>query len=161
MRKGLYAGTFDPLTLGHLDVIKRAAKLVDELTVLVANNNLKQHRFTKEERLDMVRKVVKDIPNVKIDSTESLVVRYAKEHGIGMMFRGLRNIQDYEYEYSLANYNTNIDPDVETVLLFPTNNMHFVSSSSIKELVYHGVDISRYIPKENIKLVEDRLKAKS
>lgn len=157
MPKALYAGTFDPLTNGHLDVIKRAAKLVDELVILVANNPLKKHTFSVEERILMIKNVTSDIPNLKIDYTDGLVVKYAVENDITIMFRGLRNIQDYEYEYSLAKYNANINPNVETILMFPSTNMHFVSSSAIKELVYHQVDITPYIPKENVKIVIDKL----
>ncbi|VEU80481.1 pantetheine-phosphate adenylyltransferase [Haploplasma axanthum] len=157
MVRAVYAGTFDPLTNGHLDVIKRAAKLVDELIVLVANNALKVHKFTTEERIQMIKNALKDAPKIKVDSTNGLIVNYAQEHDIKIMFRGLRNIQDYEYEYSLSEYNANINPNVETVLLFPSRNNHFVSSSAIKELVYHNVDISLYIPKENIELVKKKL----
>lgn len=157
MPKALYAGTFDPLTNGHLDVIKRAAKLVDELVILVANNPLKKHTFSVEERILMIKNVTSDIPNLKIDYTDGLVVKYAVANDITIMFRGLRNIQDYEYEYSLAKYNANINPNVETILMFPSTNMHFVSSSAIKELVYHQVDITPYIPKENVKIVIDKL----
>lgn len=160
MVKALYAGTFDPLTNGHLDVILRAASLVDELTVLIANNNLKTTRFTLEERIQMLNNVLKKYPNIKVDHTAGLVVRYAHDNEIRIMFRGLRNFQDYEYEYSLSKYNINIDSKIETVLLFPSSDTHFVSSSAIKELVYHDADISLYIPKENIKLVKERLSLK-
>lgn len=160
MIKALYAGTFDPLTNGHVDVIKRAASIVDELTILVADNNLKSHRFTVEERILMIKNITKQFKNVKIDQTDGLVVKYATDNNIQIMFRGLRNFQDYEYEYSLSKYNNNINPNVETVLLFPSTDTHFVSSSGIKELVYHGVDISKYIPFENIKLVTERLTPK-
>lgn len=156
MKKAVYAGTFDPLTLGHLDVVKRAANMVDELIVLVASNGKKTHKFSLEERLLMINNVVKNIPNVVVDSSDDLVVRYAKENNITIMFRGLRNIADYEYEYALSKYNNNINPDIETVLLFPSSYNHFVSSSGIKELVYHDADISHYIPKENIKMVIDK-----
>ena len=128
--------------------------------MLIANNQLKTHRFTLEQRKQMIENVTKDLPNVIIDSTEGLVVNYAKKHNIKLMFRGLRNIQDYEYEYALSKYNYNISPDVETILLFPSSSNHFVSSSSIKELVYHDADISLYIPKENVDLVKKVLKAK-
>lgn len=156
-RKAIYAGTFDPLTNGHLDVILRASKLVDELIVLIANNPLKNHTFSVDERKSMIESVTKHVSNIKIDSTDGLVVKYASNNNINMMIRGLRNIQDYEYEYSLSKYNTNIDNSVETILLFPSTNNHFVSSSAIKELVYHNVDISLYIPKENIELIKQKL----
>lgn len=156
-RKAIYAGTFDPLTNGHLDVILRASKLVDELIVLIANNPLKNHTFSVDERKSMIESVTKHVSNIKIDSTDGLVVKYASNNNINMMIRGLRNIQDYEYEYSLSKYNTNIDNSVETILLFPSTDNHFVSSSAIKELVYHNVDISLYIPKENIELIKQKL----
>lgn len=156
-RKAIYAGTFDPLTNGHLDVILRASKLVDELIVLIANNPLKKHTFSVDERKSMIESVTKHVSNIKIDSTDGLVVKYASNNNINMMIRGLRNIQDYEYEYSLSKYNTNIDNSVETILLFPSTDNHFVSSSAIKELVYHNVDISLYIPKENIELIKQKL----
>lgn len=158
--KAVYAGTFDPLTKGHLDVITRASHIVSELVVLVANNPLKQHKFTVEERVSMIKNVTSDLSNVVIDVTEGLVVEYAARNNIKLMFRGLRNIQDYEYEYSLSRYNVNINKDIETILLFPSSTNHFVSSSAIKELVHHGVDISLYIPKVNIPLVTKVLKAK-
>lgn len=160
MKNAVYAGTFDPLTLGHLDVIKRAANLVDNLVVLIANNQLKSNKFTVDERKLMIENVTKELPNVKIDVSSGLVVDYAAKHNISIMFRGLRNIQDYEYEYSLSKYNANINNNIETVLLFPSSSNHFVSSSAIKELVHHNVDISLYIPKENIDLVTNRLKLK-
>lgn len=160
MKKAVYAGTFDPLTLGHLDVIERAASLTDELVVLIANNQLKQHRFTVEERKLMIENVTKKIPNVTIDVSEGLVVVYAAKNNIEVMFRGLRNIQDYEYEYSLSKYNQNINGKIETILLFPSSANHFVSSSAIKELVYHDADISSYIPKENMSMVIEKLSSK-
>lgn len=158
MIKAIYAGTFDPLTNGHLDIIRRASKLVDELTILVADNQLKKTTFTVEERKMMIENVLNGTPNVKIDYTNGLVVEYAKKHNVKIMFRGLRNFQDYEYEYSLSKYNRNINSEIETVLLFPSSNSDFVSSSGIKELVYYGVDISNYIPKVNVDIVKNRLK---
>jgi len=158
MIKAIYAGTFDPLTNGHLDIIRRASKIVDELTILVADNQLKKTTFTVEERKLMLENVLNGTPNIKIDYTNGLVVEYAKKHNIKIMFRGLRNFQDYEYEYSLSKYNSNINDDVETVLLFPSSHSDFVSSSGIKELVYYGVDISNYVPLVNIEIVKNRLK---
>src|SRR5690554_230036 len=158
MIKAIYAGTFDPLTNGHLDIIRRASKIVDELTILVADNQLKKTTFTVEERKMMIENVLNGTPNVKIDYTNGLVVEYAKKHNVKIMFRGLRNFQDYEYEYSLSKYNSHINEDIETVLLFPSTHSDIVSSSGIKELVYYGVDISNYIPKVNVEIVKNRLK---
>lgn len=159
MRKAVYPGTFDPLTIGHLDVIKRAARLVEELHVVVADNPRKQPTFSSEERMDMIRRVSGDLDNIVITSTSDLVVRYAKQHGIDLMIRGLRNIQDYENEYALYQFNRNLDRNIETMILFPSSRNHFVSSSAIKELVLHHADISPYVPKEIIKDVQERIRA--
>jgi len=146
MRKAMYPGTFDPITKGHVDVIERAANLVDTLYVVVADNMHKKRSFSVETRIEFVRQSTQHIPNVIITSTSDLVVRYAQEHDINLLVRGLRNIQDYENEYALYQYNRNINPDIETVILFPSSRNHFVSSSAIKELIYHGADIDLYIP---------------
>ncbi|NLK12217.1 MAG: pantetheine-phosphate adenylyltransferase [Candidatus Phytoplasma sp.] len=161
MRKGVYPGSFDPITIGHVDIIKRAALLVDELHVLVADNLSKKKTFSTQERIDMLKDVLKDIPNVVVSSTTDLVIRYAKENDISLLVRGLRNIQDYENEYALYQFNRNLDPTIETIILFPTSKNHFVSSSAIKELVYHRADISAYLPKEIIPFVEERLHKKA
>src|SRR5690554_6397330 len=106
----------------------------------------------------MIKNVIGNNKKIKIDYTNGLVVEYARKIGAKIMFRGLRNFQDYEYEYSLSKYNSHINEDIETVLLFPSTHSDFVSSSGIKELVYYGVDISNYIPKVNVEIVKNRLK---
>ncbi|MDY0074556.1 MAG: pantetheine-phosphate adenylyltransferase [Acholeplasmataceae bacterium] len=160
MKKAVYPGTFDPLTIGHLDVIKRAVRLVDELHVVVADNYKKTPTFSTDERIDMIKRVTQDIPNLIITSTSDLVVRYAQKNNIDLMIRGLRNIQDYENEYMLYQFNRNINKNVETIILFPSSRNHFVSSSAIKELIVHHADISPYVPKEIIKDVQERLRPK-
>lgn len=160
MKKAVYPGTFDPLTIGHLDLIKRAARIVDELHIVVADNYKKVPTFTTDERIEMIKLVTEDIENVVVSSTNDLVVRYAKDHGIELMIRGLRNIQDYENEYALYQFNRNINRRIETLILFPSSKNHFVSSSAIKELVVHHSDISPYVPREIIKIVQDKLKPK-
>ncbi|MBN2268160.1 MAG: pantetheine-phosphate adenylyltransferase [Acholeplasmataceae bacterium] len=161
MKKAVYPGTFDPLTIGHLDIIKRAVKLVDELHVVVADNYKKKPTFTSEERMEMIKRVTHDVDNLVIATTNDLVVRYAEKNGIHLMVRGLRNIQDYENEYALYQFNRNINRNIETIILFPSSRNHFVSSSAIKELVVHYADISPYVPKEIIKEVQERLRPKS
>ena len=160
MKKAVYPGTFDPLTIGHLDIIKRASRFVDELHVVVADNYKKVPTFTTEERIEMIQRVTTDIENIVITSTSDLVVRYAQKNEIGPMVRGLRNIQDYENEYALYQFNRNINRSVETIILFPSSRNHFVSSSAIKELIIHHADISPYVPKEIIKDVQDKLRPK-
>ena len=158
MNKAVYPGTFDPFTIGHLDVIKRASRLVNELHVVVADNVRKKPTFTTEERIEMIQRVTHDIPNIVVTSTSDLVVRYAMQNDINLMIRGLRNIQDYENEYALYQFNRNINRSVETMVLFPSSRNHFVSSSAIKELVTHHADISPYVPKELIKDIQERLR---
>ncbi|MCR3906214.1 MAG: pantetheine-phosphate adenylyltransferase [Tenericutes bacterium] len=160
MKKAVYPGTFDPLTIGHLDIIKRASRLVDELHVVVADNYKKVPTFSTDERLDMIKRVIGDIPNVVITSTEDLIVRYAEKNDIGLMVRGLRNIPDYENEYALYQFNRNLNRNIETIILFPSSRNHFVSSSAIKELVVHHADISPYVPKEIIKDIQDKIRTK-
>jgi pantetheine-phosphate adenylyltransferase len=160
MKKAVYPGTFDPLTIGHLDIIKRASRLVDELHVVVADNYKKLPTFTTEERIDMIKRVIGEIPNVVITSTTDLIVRYAAQHDIDIMIRGLRNIPDYENEYALYQFNRNLNRNIETIILFPSSRNHFVSSSAIKELVVHHADISPYVPKEIIKDIQDKIRTK-
>lgn len=155
MKKAMYPGTFDPITIGHLDVIERAAAQVDELHVVVATNVHKKVSFTVEQRIDFVKRATDHIKNLIITQTDELVVRYAEKHDIPLLFRGLRNIQDYENEYMLYQFNKNINPNVETMILFPSSRNHFVSSSAIKELIYHQADIRLYIPEA---IVEDVIK---
>ncbi|HOI85428.1 MAG TPA: pantetheine-phosphate adenylyltransferase [Acholeplasmataceae bacterium] len=161
MKKAVYPGTFDPLTIGHLDIIKRAVRFVDELHVVVADNYKKTPTFTTEERIDMIKRVTEEIPNLVVTSTSDLVVRYAQKNDIDLMIRGLRNIADYENEYMLFQFNRNLNRNIETLILFPSSRNHFVSSSAIKELVVHHADISPYVPKEIIRDVQERLRPKS
>jgi len=156
----VYPGSFDPITLGHLDIIHRAAKLFDTLYVVVADNIKKQATFSVEERIEMLACVLKNHKNIKITYTQDLVVRYAKSIGAQVIIRGLRNIADYENEYALYQFNRNINKNIETLVLFPSSRNQIVSSSAIKELVFHNADISDYVPKEIEKVIIDKLKSK-
>lgn len=152
MKKAIYAGSFDPISNGHIDIINRAAKLFDELHVLVTENIGKKATFTADERMKMIQKVIKH-KNVFVSSTTDLVVKFAKEKGATMMVRGLRNIRDFESEIALYHFNRNIDSDIETIILFPTYLHTYLSSSAIKELVYYNADISPYVPNELIEFI--------
>lgn len=147
MTKAVYPGSFDPLSNGHLDVIKRASKIFDLVYVLISPNVHKKPTFTVEERVSMISKVVEDMPNVKVVSTCELTVSFAKKNDIKVMIRGLRNYNDYESEFQLAQFNKDIAPEIETLLMFPNTQNQFVSSSSIKELLTFNVDITKYVPK--------------
>ncbi len=145
--KCAYPGSFDPISNGHVDIIARAAKMFDEVHVVVGNNIFKNTTFTIEERLEMVRECVKDIPNVVVVSYDGIVVQYLKENHINVMVRGMRNYSDYENEFALFQYNRDIYPNIETILLMPKTRLQVVSSSAIRELLTFGCDISKYVPK--------------
>ena len=147
MKKAVYPGSFDPFSNGHFDIVKRASKLFDELHILVSFNLSKKTNFTKDERVSMIKKCVESLHNVVVDSFDGLVVEYCKEHHIDVIVRGLRNYNDYENEFNLFQYNRDISPNVETILLLPSTKNQFVSSSAIKELVRFNCDISKYVPK--------------
>ena len=147
MRKAAYPGSFDPISNGHLDIIKRAAKLFDELHIVVSYNIKKQSSFSVEERISMLKKVTEGIPNIVITSYSGLVVSYCKENNINVIIRGMRNYSDFETEFSLFQYNKDIYPNVETILLMPEAKNQIISSSAIKELVAFGVSIEKYVPK--------------
>ncbi len=156
--KCVYPGSFDPISNGHVDLISRAAKMFDEVHIVVGNNIFKKTMFTIDERVDMVKECVKDIPNVIVVSYDGLVVEYLKEHQINVMIRGLRNYSDYENEFSLFQYNRDIYPNIETVLLMPKTRLQVVSSSAIKELLTFGCDISKYVPKCILSKITDKFK---
>lgn len=154
MKIAIYAGSFDPISNGHVDIITRASKLFDKLYVLVTKNIDKTHTFTADEKISMINKVI-HLPNVIVDKTDDLVVRYAKKVNASIIIRGLRNVKDFESEITLHNYNKFLNDDIETVVLFPSHKLTYISSSLIKELVYYNVDISDYVPKE---IVDDIIK---
>lgn len=158
MIKAVYPGSFDPLSNGHLDIINRAAKILDELHIIVSVNKSKKNTFTIEERVNMIKLVTKHLPNVYVTSYEGLVVNYCKENGIKILIRGLRNYQDYEAEFLLYQFNRDIDSNVETMLMMPTNKHIFVSSSAIKELVSFDADISNYVPAEIKEMIISKYK---
>ncbi len=157
MKNALYAGSFDPISNGHLDIINRASKLFDKVYVLVTKNVGKSTTFTLDERVEMIKKVV-NLPNVIIDKTDDLVVKYAKSHNIKTIVRGLRNIKDFESEISLYHFNKQLEPGVETIVLFPSQRLTYVSSSVIKELIYFDADISPYVPKQLIEEITNAVK---
>ncbi len=157
MKKAIYAGSFDPISNGHIDIIVRAAKLFDELYVLVTENIGKVPTFSTTHRMEMIKKVIK-CSNVFVYSTNDLVVKFAKEKGANMMVRGLRNIKDFESEIALYHFNRHIDQDIETIILFPSHRHTYLSSSAIKELIFYDADISPYVPEVLIKEITEGVK---
>ncbi len=158
MKKCVYPGSFDPISNGHLDIIKRASKLFDEVHIIVSNNIFKKSSFTIDERIEFIKLSTSNLPNIVVSAYDGLTVNYCKENDINIIVRGMRNYSDYENEFSLFQYNKDIDSSIETVILLPSSKNQFVSSSAIKELVTFGVDISKYVPKQIAEIVTNKLK---
>ncbi len=155
-RVAVYPASFDPITNGHLDLVDRALKLVDELIVAVAINIEKKGLFTVEERLEMVGEVLKDRPNVRVDSFDGLLVDYARGQNAPIVVRGLRALSDFEYEFEMALMNAHMTPEIETLFLMTSARWFYVSASRVRELVRFGADVSEFVPAA----VHERLRAK-
>ncbi len=160
MLKAIYPGSFDPVTYGHLDMIGRSAKMVDELIVGVLNNKAKSPLFSVKERVRMLEEVTKDLPNVKVLPFEGLLVDFARETGADMVIRGLRAITDFEYELQMAQTNHKLDPSVETVFLTTNLKYSYLSSTIVKEVAAFGGDISQFVPAYISECVEEKIKQK-
>ena len=156
MKKGIYAGSFDPVTYGHIDVIERAARLVDELIVAVLGNSGKTPLFTVEEREDMLREVTKHIPNVTVQSFGGLTVDFARQQHAQVLIRGLRAIPDFEYELNMAQTNHIIAPEIESVFLMTSLKFSYLSSTTVKEVAWYDADIKTFVPP----YVEDKIRNK-
>ncbi len=146
MSRALYPGSFDPITIGHLDVLKRSIGIFDEVILLLAVNPSKSSRFNVEERLEMMKEATKDIPNVRVDYYDGLTVEYAKKNEATHIIRGLRAVSDFEYEFSLAAANEFAAPEIDMVFFMAHHEEAFVSSSAIVELFLGGVDVSKLVP---------------
>ncbi|HOQ88993.1 MAG TPA: pantetheine-phosphate adenylyltransferase [Candidatus Hydrogenedentes bacterium] len=155
-RKAVYPGSFDPPTLGHLDLIWRAARIFDEVIVAVAKNESKQSLFTVDERMEMLREITADLPNVVVDHFQGLTVHFARSRGAFALIRGLRVISDFEFELSMAINNQKLAPDIETVCLMPSDLYLFLSSRQVKEIVSFGGSVSHYVTPD----IERRLREK-
>lgn len=156
MVKAVFAGSFDPPTYGHLDIIERAAKLFESVDVVISVNPEKKYMFTQDERIAMVQDLIKGLKNVCVHSYSGLIVNYAKEVKANALIRGIRNSNDYAYEFDLALMNQNLNPEIETIFLQSKEKFTIVKSSSIKQLAMFGGDISRMVPP----IVEKALKDK-
>lgn len=157
MIKAIYPGTFDPITVGHLDVIKRASKIYDKLIVAVMENNKKNCTFSNDERKKMIEKCVKDLPNVKVVVGDGLTVDFAKKNNCSVIIRGIRAVSDYESELALATANMSLDKNIETVFMVAKPELSFLSSSIAKEIASFGGNIDSYIPRTIIKDVSKKL----
>ena len=156
MKKAIYPGTFDPITYGHIDVIKRAAALVDELIVGVLINSSKSPLFTTEERVEMIKNVVHDIPNVRVQSFDGLQAEFASREG-AFLIHGLRAVTDYEYELQIAQASRAVFPEVDTVFITASLEYAYLSSSIVRETARYNGDISKFVPDSIGQLVKERI----
>ncbi|MFO7287377.1 MAG: pantetheine-phosphate adenylyltransferase [Gammaproteobacteria bacterium] len=141
----MYPGTFDPITRGHEDLLRRAVRLFDPVVVAIAASPRKAPLFTLEERVELAAEVLKDMPTVKVMGYTGLTVEFAREHDLGVIIRGLRAVSDFEYEFQLATMNRRLTDNVETVFLTPTEHFTFISSSLVREIAEYGGDVTPFV----------------
>jgi len=146
MKRAVFAGTFDPVTNGHLDLARRALRVVDQLTVAVADRPEKGVLFSQADRVTMLKEALATESNLTVEPFQGLLVDYAKKNGIGIIIRGLRFISDFEYEFQMALMNRRLSPDIETLFLMPSETYTYVNSTLVKEIARHGGDVASFVP---------------
>ena len=160
MVRAIYPGSFDPVTYGHLDVIKRASKIVDELIVGVLNNKSKTPLFSVENRVKMLNDAVSDLPNVKVMSFEGLLVDFAKKVDAQLIVRGLRAVTDFEYELQMSQTNQKLDPNIETMFLTTSIEYSYLSSTTVREIAAFGGDLTQFVPEAVALELEKKMNTK-
>ena len=158
MKIGVYPGTFDPVTNGHIDIIKRGKNLFDKLYVVIPNNTNKLPLFSLEERVALLKEVLKDEKSIEVTTTDLLTVDFAKNVGATAMLRGLRMVSDFEYELQMATMNKCLNDEIETVFIMSSHEYSFLSSSSVKEIAKFGGDYSSFVPEVVRLAVEKKMK---
>ncbi len=153
MKKAVYPASFDPITFGHIDIIERSAKMVDELVIAVLRNSAKNSLFSLEERVNMIKEVTKDLPNVKVETFDGLLVDYMRQIDATIIIRGLRAVTDFEYELQIAQMNHVLNDNAETIFLMTNLQYSYLSSSLVKEIASYGGDISKFVPTELIERI--------
>jgi pantetheine-phosphate adenylyltransferase len=151
----IYPGTFDPITNGHLDIIKRACKMFDKIIVAVANNKAKNSMFTLDKRVQMVKKATENMSKIEVKEFNSLLVDFANKENAKIIIRGLRAVSDFEYELQMSYANQSLDNSIETIFLMPTLNNAFISSSIVRNILAYNGDISHLVPKEIEKIIKE------
>lgn len=156
MKIAIYPGSFDPITKGHLDILNRAAGIFDKVIIAVAKNSEKHGFLSVEERVKLIKESVKHINNVEVDAFEGLTIEYAKKCGAEVLIRGLRAVSDFEYEMQLSQTNSALASDIQTVFLITKPEYNFISSSTIKEILLNGGDISQFVPEPVFEYLKNR-----
>lgn len=160
MKIAIYPGSFDPITSGHLNIIRRSAQIFDKLIVCVMVNAGKSPMFTLQERVDLIRRVTEELPNVEVDCSDMLLADYAQKRGSCVIVKGLRAGSDFENEFQMAMINRKINPELDTLFLTAENQYMCLSSSNVKELGNYGVDLSEFLPEQIIPDFQKRIQEK-
>ena len=158
MIKAVYPGTFDPLTRGHEDLVRRASRLFDSIILGIAESRAKRTYFTLEERIEIARDVLADVKNVQVVGFEGLLIDFVRKHGARVVLRGLRAVSDFEYEFQLAGMNRDLYPDMETVFLTPSEQNMFISATLVREIATLGGDVSKFVHPTVVARFKDKVR---
>lgn len=161
MPGAVYPGSFDPITNGHIDIIRRIQPILGEITLLIAKSSKKTALFSVEERIELARKALKGIPGVTVEAHDGLTVDYLKKAGARVIVRGLRAVSDYEYELVMANMNKKLAPNVETMIVFASPEYYYVSSNTVKEVAMHGGSVKDLVPNSVLKALREKFPKKT
>jgi len=153
----MYPGTFDPITLGHEDLVRRAARLFDKVVVAIAANPTKAPMFSLEERVELAQAALSDVPNIEVSGYDGLTVDFAQDHGLRVILRGLRAVSDFEYEFQLASMNRILAPEVETMFLTPAEQYTYISSSLVREIAGLGGDVTPFVHSKVVAALRARI----
>ena len=158
MQRAVYPGTFDPMTMGHVDLVRRASKLFDSVIIAIASSDSKKPMFSLEERIEIGNKIFADDPKVEVVGFSGLLVNFAKDNDANILIRGLRVVADFEYEFQLANMNRAMSPDIESVFLTPKEEYSYISSSLVKEIATMGGDVTRFVNPVTLDALNQKIK---
>ena len=157
MQRAVYPGTFDPMTMGHVDLVKRANKLFDSVIIAIASSDSQKPMFSLEERIEIGNKIFADDPKVEVVGFSGLLVNFAKDNDANILIRGLRVVADFEYEFQLANMNRAMSPDIESVFLTPKEEYSYISSSLVKEIATMGGDVTRFVDQVTLEALNQKI----
>ncbi len=158
MKIAVYPGSFDPITLGHLNIIKRTARIFDKVYVCVMKNSDKNPLFNREERIELIKRTVMHLNNVEVETADGLLVEYTKSKGANVIIKGLRAVSDFDWEFQMALANRKIDPAIDTLFMAASEKYTFLSSTVVKEMARYGADLRDFVPREIIEDVAEKMK---